>query len=146
MRVDLHGLSFETPAVHFVLHSPWRCMEIEHRLFMAVKEATSVEPVDLGPEVRLSITDAKQWKAALQAMVRVLKGWQEDCPPGTERRHWAWLVEGDVNASGYDHLGQPASLWFIVRTLVERGGPHDGEKPEELDLEGFGVQLEGAKN
>jgi hypothetical protein len=40
--------------------------------------------------------------------------------------------------------GQPACLWILVKTLVERGGPHDGEKGEELDLEGFGIQLPGS--
>ena len=146
MKIELHGLAFETPKLNVVLHSPWRCVELEHRMFMAVKEAIGAEPEDMGGEVRLSISDPKHWRSAQQALLRVLKGWQEDCVPGTERRHWAWLVEGDVNASGYDHTGQPASLWFIVRTLVERGGPHDGEKPEELDLEGFGIQVEGSKS
>jgi len=143
MRVDLHGLTFEVPKVLFYLWSPWRCLELEHRLFDAVRKVAGIRLEENGDEKRLIAEDERQWKAAHQALVRVLKGWQEDPPPGAERRQWCWIMEGDVNAAGYDVTGQPACVWVLVKTLVERGGPHDGEKGEELDLEGFGIQLPG---
>src|SRR5204863_49815 len=69
-----------------------------------------------GPdELRVTITDAKIWRAALQAFARVLKGWQEEADPGSERRSWRWLIEGDVDTDGYDHAGEPAGLWGFIR-------------------------------
>ena len=37
MRVDLFGLSFETPAVTFYLWSPWRASALEHKLLESLK-------------------------------------------------------------------------------------------------------------
>jgi hypothetical protein len=141
MRVDFYGLAFETPRVTFFLWTPWRASALEHRLFEAVGAlpGTRAEPAEDG--LSLHVTDAKTWRAALQAVERVLKGWQEEAEPGGERRGWRWLLEGDTDAYGYDHAGEPASVWAIVRVNVERGGPGEADKGEDVELEGFSVRI-----
>src|SRR5947207_2418696 len=141
MRVDFYGLVFEAPQVTFHLWSPWRSAALEHRLFEAVGGVQRVV-IENGPdERRIRITDPKTWKAALQAVARVLKGWQEEADPGSERRTWRWLLEADTDADGYEHTGEPTSLWAFIRVGLDRGGPGDPEKGEDLDLEGFGVRI-----
>ena len=66
---------------------------------------------------------------------------QEDADPGGERRSWYWLLEGDTDSNGYDHTGEPTSLWGFLRVSLDRGGPGEPEKGEDLDLEGFGFQI-----
>jgi hypothetical protein len=141
MRVDFYGLTFETPCVTVSLWSPWRASSLEHKLFEAVQSVPGVE-MTKGPDERgLNITNPKSWRAALQAISRVLKGWQEEADPGTERRTWRWLLEADTDADGYDHNGEETSLWAILRVGLDRGGPTDAEKGEDLDLEGFGLRI-----
>jgi hypothetical protein len=143
LRINFYGLTFETPGVTFYLWSPWRAAALEHRLFEAVSHLPRVE-ADQGPdERRVHVTDPKTLRAALQAVSRVLKGWQEEADPGSERRTWRWLLEGDSDADGYDHNGEPTSLWGFLRVAVDRGGPGDQEKGEDLDLEGFGMRVWG---
>ena len=89
--------------------------------------------------------DPKSVKAAFVAIERVLKGWQEEAEMGTDKRSWRWLVDGDTNADGYDHNGEGFSMWGIVRVSIDRGGLGEGEKGEDLDLEGFGVRFWGEK-
>jgi len=143
MRVDFHGLQFETPRVTIHLFSPWRCSALEHRLFEAVRALPRTETERAADEWRIHLTEPKSWRAAMQAMSRVMKGWQEEAEAGTERRSWHWLIEGDTNADGYDHYGEPISLWAFFRASLERGGPDDGEKAEDIDLEGFSVRIWG---
>ena len=143
MRIDFYGLAFETPHVTFHLWSPWRAAVLEHRLFEAVRSLPRTE-TEIGPdEGRIHITDHKTWRAALQAVARVLKGWQEEADPGRERRTWRWLIEGDSDADGYDHTGEPASMWGFLRVSLERGGPGEPDKGEDIDLEGFGLRIWG---
>lgn len=143
MRVDFYGLVFEAPQVTVHLWSPWRSAALEHRLFEAVGGVQRVV-VENGPdERRIRIADPKAWKAALQAVARVLKGWQEEADPGSERRTWRWLLEADTDADGYEHTGEPTSMWGFIRVSLDRGGPADPEKGEDLDLEGFGVRIWG---
>jgi hypothetical protein len=80
----------------------------------------------------------------LQTLARVLKGWQEEAEPGGERRTWRWLLEGDTDAYGYDHTGEPACLWGFLRVSVDRGGPGEPDKGEDIDLEGFGLRIWGS--
>ena len=94
-------------------------------------------------ELHVDIQDPKTWRAALQGVCRVLKGWQEEADPGSERRGWRWLLEADTDANGYDHTGAPVSLWGLVRVSLERGGIGEPDKGEDLDLEGFGVRIWG---
>ena len=54
-------------------------------------------------------------------------------------------MEGDCNADGYDHSGEPFTLWGLVRTSASHGGPAEGEKAEDVDLEGFCVRIWGEK-
>jgi hypothetical protein len=141
MRIDLYGLAFETPRVTFYLWTPWRAAALEHRLFEAVGElpGTRAEAVEDGQAVHVS--DPKTWRAAVQAVARVLKGWQEEADPAGERRAWRWLLEGDTDAYGYDEGGEPASLWALVRVSVDHGGPGEAEKGEDIDLDGFSVRV-----
>jgi hypothetical protein len=123
------------------LWTPWRASVLEHRLFDAVKQAVHAQPEEQPDELRLDIGEAKDWRAALQALVRVLKGWQEDADPTRERRVFRWLLEADCDAHGYDILGEPLTMWIFLRLAVDRGGPAEGEKAEEIDLQGFGVRI-----
>ena len=143
MRIDFYGLAFETPRVTFYLRSPWRATALEHRLFEAVKSLPHVRHEELADEVLAHVTEPRPWKAALNATARVLKGWQEEADPGSERRSWRWLLEADTDADGYDHTGEQACLWGFLRVSLDRGGPGEPDKGEDLDLEGFGVQIWG---
>jgi hypothetical protein len=143
MRVEFYGLVFETPCVTFYLWSPWRSAALEHKLFEAVRALPNTRREDQPDEWRLHVTDPKTFRAAVQAIARVLKGWQEDAEMGSDRRSWRWLIEGDTNADGYDHHGDPVSLWGLLRVSLEHGGPGDGEKGEDIDLEGFGLRIWG---
>jgi hypothetical protein len=146
MRVDFYGLVLETPRVSVYLWSPWRAAALEHRLFEAIRALPRVQLEHGSDEVILHIDDPKTCRAALQTVARVLKGWQEEADPGSERRSWRWLLEGDTDADGYDHTGEPVSLWAFLRLSLERGGPGEAEKGEEIDLEGFGLQIWGSED
>jgi len=141
MRISFYGLAFETSQVTFHLWSPWRATALEHRLYEAVRQLPRTEAEQAADEWRVVVRDPKTWRGALNAVARVLKGWQEEADPGSERRSWRWLLEGDTNADGYDHSGEPVSLWGIVRVCLDRGGPGEPDKGEDLDLEGFGLRV-----
>lgn len=144
MRIDLFGLWMEAPGVTFYLWSPWRCSLLEHKLFEALKAVPNASFEPGTDEIRLHITEQKSWRVATQNLSRVLKGWQEEASDAAkdERRAWRWLLESDVDASGYDMQGERASFWAYVRLSIDRGGPGE-EKGEDLDLSGFGVQIWG---
>jgi hypothetical protein len=143
MRVEFYGLVFEAPLVTFHLFTPWRATALEHRLFDVVRGLPRLE-VEKGPdEWRIPVTDPKTFRTAIQSLARVMKGWQEEADPGSERRSWWWLVEGDTNADGYDHTGEPTSLWGLLRVSLERGGPGESDKGEDIDLEGFSLRIWG---
>jgi hypothetical protein len=146
MRVDFYGVVFETPRVTFYLWSPWRAAAVEHRLFDVVRGLPRVIREESADELRLHLDDSKTCRAALQAIARVLKGWQEEADPGSERRSWRWLLEADTDADGYDHTGEPVSLWGFLRVSLERGGPGEPDKGEDVDLEGFGLQIHGERS
>ena len=147
MRVDLFGLVMESPSVTFYLWSPWRCSALEHKLFEALKNVPNASVETAADEVRLHLVEAKSWRAAVQNLSRVLKGWQEEASDvgKDERRSWRWLLEADTDASGYDMQGEKASFWAYVRLSIDRGGPGEAEKGEDIDLNGFGVQVWGEK-
>ena len=42
-----------------------------------------------------------------------------------------------------DGTGEPAALWAIVRVSLERGGPGEADKGEDVDLEGFSLRVWG---
>jgi hypothetical protein len=142
MRVDLYGLNFETPRVTCYLWSPWRASALEHRLFDVVRQLPGIVlEQENADEIKAQIDDAKTWKPALTAVVRVLKGWQEEADQGRERRSWRWLLEGDTDDTGYDHSGEPAGLWAFLRLSVDRGNLEEGDKAEDIDLNGFGMRI-----
>jgi hypothetical protein len=144
MRVDLFGLTMEAPGVTFYLWSPWRCSAIEHRMFEVVKGVPQAEFEPAPDELRVHIGDPKAWKAAVTNLSRVLKGWQEEATEaGGDRRSWRWLLESDVDANGYDMSGEQASFWAYVRLSLDRGGPGEPEKGEDIDLNGFGICVWG---
>jgi len=144
MRVELYGLCFETPAVIFHLWSPWRCSSLEHRLFDAIKTIPGTQFETMPDELRVHLDSVANWKQAVQNLARVLKGWQEEATEaGTERRSWRWLLESDVDSNGYDMHGEKAAFWAYVRLSLERGGPSETEKAEDLDMSGFGICIAG---
>jgi hypothetical protein len=145
MRFDFYGIAFEAPKVTFYLWSPWRSTALEHRLFDAIRTLPKVTPEEAADELRLHISDPKTWRSALQSVARVLKGWQEEAETGSEKRSWRWLVEGDTDADGYDHTGAPACVWAFLRLGLDRGGIGEPEKGEDVDLEGFGLQIHGER-
>jgi hypothetical protein len=141
MRVELYGLAFETPGVTFYLWSPWRASYLEHRLFDALRQLPNVELEKEADELRVQIADAKTWRAAVQTVARVLKGWQEEAESGAEKRSWRWMLEADVDCNGYDHAGEKAGLWGFLRLSLDRGNPGEEQKGEDLDLNDFGTQI-----
>lgn len=142
MRVDVFGLQFECGGTTLHLWSPWRCSQLEHKLFEAVKTLPDAELESAPDEIQLHITDNKSWKSAAQSLSRVLKGWQEEASDtGGERRSWRWLIEADIDANGYDLNGEKSVIWIYARLSIERGGPGESEKGEDLDLNGFGISL-----
>jgi hypothetical protein len=143
MRFDFYGLAFETPRVIFHLWSPWRATALEHRLFEALRQLPRAELEEGPDERRLVLSEPRSCRAALQAISRVLKGWQEEAEAGGERRTWRWLLEADTDEAGYDHNGEPASVWCFLRVGLERGGPGEPEKGEDIDLDGFGMRIWG---
>jgi len=143
MRVEFYGLTFETSCVSFYLWSPWRSSALEHKLFDTVRKLPGARHEDTNDEYRVHISDAKVFRSALQAVDRVLKGWQEDAEMGADRRSWRWLLEGDTNSDGYDVHGEPVSLWAFLRLSLDRGGPGEGDKGEDVDLDGFGMRVWG---
>ena len=94
MRIEFYGLVFETPRVSFYLWSPWRASALEHRLFDAVKNVVHAEPETAADELRLDVNDAKTWRGVLQAVVRVLKGWQEEADAGSRASLVALAARG----------------------------------------------------
>ena len=142
MHLDLYGLTFDTPRVTCYLWSPWRAAAIEHRLFDLVRQIDGVELEQDADELRAHLTEVKQWKQVLTAVARVLKGWQEEATDaGRERRAWRWLLEGDTDDQGYDHAGDRASLWAFLRLTLDRGNVEEGEKGEDIDMNGFGFRI-----
>jgi hypothetical protein len=142
MRIDLYGMTFEGPGVTFYLWSPWRCSALEHRLFDSIKALPNVEFEKVPDELRLHLTDPKAFRAALQMAERVLKGWQEEASDsGTDRRAWRWMVEADSDSHGYDHAGEKASVWAFLRLSLDRGSATEGERGEDIDLNGFGFRV-----
>ncbi len=141
MQLDLYGMSFVTPRVTFYLWSPWRCAALEHKLFEAVRQVPGAHLEKDPDEWRLSVDDTRKARQAFQAAERVLKGWQEEADPGSERRFWRWMLEADTDANGYDHTGEAASLWGFLRVSLDRGGVGEGEKAEDVDLDGFGFEI-----
>lgn len=146
MRIDFHGLVFDTPRLSLYLWSPWRASVLEHKLFDAAKQALHTKVDEQPDELRLDVEDAKAWRTAFQALVRVLKGWQEDADPTRERRVFRWLLEGDSDPHGYDSFGEPLTMWMFLRLSVDRGGPAEAEKGEEIDLQGFGLRIWPSKD
>jgi len=143
MKVEFYGLTFETPCVSFYLWSPWRAAALEHKLFEAISVLPNVKR-ERGPdEWTIHVNDQKTYKAAMQALARVMKGWQEEADMGGDRRNWCWLLEGDTNADGYDHNGEAVSLWALLRVSLDRGNPGEPTKGEDIDLEGFSLRIWG---
>jgi hypothetical protein len=141
MRFEFYGLRFDAPRITFFMWSPWRASALEHRLFNVLRELPRVELEETPEELRLHIADPKTCRSALQAISRVLKGWQEEADPGSEQRRWRWLLEGDTDDAGYDHTGEPTCVWGFLRVSLERGGPGEPDKGEDIDLDGFGLQV-----
>ncbi len=140
MRVELYGLAMDSPGVTVYLWSPWRAAQLETRLFDAVRAVPGAEFEPAPDELQLHLGEAKQWRQAVQAIERVLKGWQEEAADaGTERRNWRWLLEADADVNGYDQQNEKSAFWAFVRLSLDRSNPGEGDKVEDVDLNGFGV-------
>ncbi len=146
MRVELFTLTMEAPGVTYYLWSPWRCAAIEHKLFESVSTLPDAKLEREPDELRVHISEPKAWKLGLQHLTRVLKGWQEEgVDVGNEKRSWRWLMEGDIDANGYDHKGEKSAFWLFVRLSIEVSGPGESDKGEDIDLNGFGVCVWGTE-
>jgi hypothetical protein len=142
MQVDFYTLKLEANQVTCYLWTPWRASALEHRLFDAVRSIPGVELVQEPDELRAQINNPKAWKLAQTAISRVMMGWQEEAADDhRERRGWRWLLEGDTDAHGYDHSGEPLSLWAYLRLAIDRGSPEEADKGEDIDLQGFGLRF-----
>ena len=142
MRLDFYGLSFHTSSIAFYLFSPWRGSHLEHRVFEAIRTLPDVRLEKSAEEWRVVLSDPRTVKVALTAVERVMKGWQEDAEPGNgERRSWRWMLEANTDANGYEHTGEVASMWGFLRLGLDRGEPGEPDKGEDIDLDGFGVQV-----
>ena len=141
MRIDLYGLVFETPAVTCYLWSPWRASHLEHRLFDAIAHLPGVEVEKQADELRITLTDQKTWRNAVQAIARVMKGWQEEAESGGDKRSWRWLLEADTDSNGFEQGGERSSLWAFLRLALDRGNPGEEEKGEDIDLNDFGLRI-----
>lgn len=142
MRIELYGMTFDGPAVTYYLWSPWRCSALEHRLFDSIKALPNVEFEKAPDELRLHITESKVYRASVQMVERVLKGWQEEATDsGTDRRSWRWMVEADCDGHGYDHAGEKACVWAFLRLSLDRENPGEGPRGEDIDLNGFGFRV-----
>jgi hypothetical protein len=146
MQVDFYGLKLEVAEVTCYLWTPWRASALEHRLFETVRSTPGVVLEQQPDELRAQINSPKVWKQALNAVSRVLMGWQEEAADDhRERRGWRWLLEGDTDAHGYDHAGEALSLWAYLRLGIDRGSPEEADKGEDIDLHGFGIRFWPAK-
>ena len=144
MQIDFYGLRFEASKVIVYLWSPWRATALEHRLFNEVKQLPGLQLEQQHDELRIQIGDSETLNKALLSMSRLLKGWQEEATSaGKERRQYRWLIEGDTDEHGYDHNGDPSSVWCFLRLGLERGGIGEAEKAEDVDLDGFGLEITG---
>lgn len=146
MKVDLFGLTMDAPGVTVYLWTPWRCSLLEHKLFESLKGVPNTKFEIEPDEARLHATDTKAWRAILERLTRVLKGWQEEASDaGTEKRSWRWLVEADVDANGFDYKGEKTAFWLFCRLTIDRTDPGNGheEKFEDIDMEGFGICVWG---
>ena len=141
MQVDFYGLHFDTTHVTFYLWSPWRASSLENRMFESLTILPGVAIEKEEDEVRLHVRDTKTWKAAMLNLTRILKGWQEEAEQGRERRAWRWLLEGDTDDHGYDHAGEPASVWGYLQLGLERGNFEEPEKMETVDLNAIGLRI-----
>lgn len=146
MRVEVYGLVFDTAGITFYLWSPWRSTAIEHRLFDAIRQIPQGESEGTPDELRVSFKDPKPVRTAFQAVERILKGWQEEASDsGSDRRVWRWLIEADTDAAGYDHTGDRSSIWGFLRLSLERNAPGEGERGEDIDMNGFGFRIWNAE-
>lgn len=146
MQVNLMGLIFETPCVIIHLYSPWRATALENKLFESIRQIPGLQTEETQDDLLIQIRDLKIWKNVLENCVRILKGWQEDADLASERRFWCWLLEADVDADGYDHSAEPASIWVLIRAILERAEiSPDVSKVEPVDLESFCIQIQGEK-
>ena len=65
MRIEFHGLTFDTPQVTVHLWSPWRCSALEHRLFEVIGQVVQSEPESGADELRLvaGLRNPSVWRA-----------------------------------------------------------------------------------
>lgn len=141
MQIDFYGMRFETPRVTCYLWMPWRATALEHRIFTAVRKLPDAVVETEKHDEHIHITDESLWEQTFHVVSRVLLGWQEDAVTAEERRSWRWVLEGNTDNHGFDHTGEPASVWLFLRLSLDQGGPAEPEKGEDLDLHSFGIRL-----
>jgi len=141
MRIDFHGMVFETPRVSVYLWSSWRATSLEQRLFAAVRKLPHISVERERQDEHIDIREEGVWDEAIHGLNRVLLGWQEEADSAEERRTWRWVIEGNTDNHGFDHTGQPAGVWWFLRLALEQGGPDEPDKGEDIDLHSFGIRL-----
>jgi hypothetical protein len=142
MRIDVYGLILETDEVTIHLWSPWRASALEHKLFDAVRNLAGSKFEIHPDEWRIRLKKQEQFEEVFQTFERILKGWQEEASDvGSDRRVWRWILEADIDAHGYDQTGEKASAWLFLRVALERGTMGEEERPEEIDLNGLGMEI-----
>jgi len=50
-------------------------------------------------------------------------------------------MEADIDSNGYDMNGEKSVIWLYPRLSLDRGGPGEPEKGEDIDLNGFGLSI-----
>jgi hypothetical protein len=144
MRLDFFGLGFEVAGASFSLLSPWRAPVLANRCFKAVQEVPGLETTEGSDELQVKVTNPRTWQAALDAVTRVLKAWQEDAELGDERRSWRWVLRGDGPTHSEKAAGEAVILIGELRLIVERGALEDeGMDDEVIDLDGFEFRIDG---
>lgn len=143
MIAQLYGLRMQVDGITIHLWSPWRSSRLENRIFEAIAAIAKVPIEKDSDELHFKLANTELWNQAVQTTERILKGWQEESSEShnAERRSWRWLIEADTDANGYDMQSEASCFWAFLRLSIDRGGPGEADKGEDLDLQGLGVSF-----
>ena len=142
---EFYGLAFETPRVIFHLWSPWRATALEHRLFEAVRLLPRTELEEAPDERRLLIPTPRPagWRSGPLPRAQGLAGGGR---PRQRTPRLALAAGGRHRRRRLRPQRRAGQLWGFLRLGLDRGGLGEPEKGEDIDLDGFGLEItaEGA--